>query len=213
MEFNNQIFNQTWFNEKYNLSQAVLYRRGSLERSSYSDSPKEYWYSSAFRLDAKRSIALLAVLPLFAGGRKYDQIDSLRLKIAKMASNYRLEGDWKLVGEILQRTVSLDIHSTWSIIAKTMTTNVWFGNFLPLMLEAVKALRLRTIYSSVTTDKRKVQYPKRKRGYDDKGSMTPSHKWLPKQGNLLTQEREKVEIVPKIPPRYAWWWRMGKGSG
>jgi len=208
MQFN-EIFKETW-KEIGNETKVSL---GSLDTSACPDSPMEFWIKGEFRIDGRKALALLAVLPFFGGAKNYSLIDSLRSHLGRMASNGQLQGEWKLVGEILSSVHSLDVYSTWMIILRAKSTNMWFGNLVPLMKEAIKAIKLRRLYNNVLLDKRPVIRPKRKRGYDDKGSMTPIHKWLPKY-YPSTGTSEKKIVTVAVPRKHFWWGvYKGKGSG
>lgn len=61
-----------------------------------------------------------------------------------------------------------------------------FGNLLG---EGLKALKHIKIYKL----RYKVIYPKRKRGYDDKGSLRPSDRWLPDSDYTLTVLHNEIE--------------------
>lgn len=201
-----EIFNCSWD------SLGPQVRNFSARTSSCSDLELELRCSPEFLITAKDALAVLAVLPLVTNGvRNYFQIESLRNHIATMANQYRYQGEWDVVGSLLQTSNSLQVYDTWKVIMSNMNEFDWFGNFLPRMKRAVKALTWKPRYVSVVEDTRRVKAPQRKRGYDDKGSRRDSHKWTP--GKPLKQEKELLRPV-KEPPAFAWFgvqrWRRSE---
>lgn len=202
------------FLETFNRSWEILgpdVRNFSARTSSSPDLELEFRCSQEFLVTARDALAVLAVLPLVSKGtRSYFQIESIRNHIATMACQYRYQGDWEVVGSLLQHSNSLQVYDTWKVIMSTMNAYDWFGNFLPHLKRAVKALTLVPRYISVVEDTRVVKEPQRKRGYDDKGSRKSSHKWTP--GPPLKREKELKKPV-KEPPSFAWFGvQRGRGS-
>lgn len=194
-----KIFDQTW--------EVLRNPCGKIaeETSLCSDNPMELWCSGEFLTDANRALAVLAVLPLVCPStRNYSCLHSLREHIAKMVDNYRHEGKWEIVGRILSTTTSLQVYDSWMIIMENMTPNEWFGNFVPLLVQALKSLRWRKVYQFVTEDPRPVRKPQRKRGYNDKGSQRPPHKWLPRNAYVRKDILEPTKV--KEPRSFAWFW-------
>jgi hypothetical protein len=206
MDFN-KVFLETWD------SIGDLSRKIAAEASSCPDSPMELWVSDEFLRTAKDALALLCVVPLcIPSTRNYFLIQNLRNHLAKMASNYKLEGDWCIVGQLLEHDTGLQIYVIWKTVLAIMTPQDWFGNFVPRLRSAIKALRWRTMYSSVVTDPRPVRWPQRKRGYDDKGSWRLSHERIPREAWVSEDNRAKVR--PREPHPFAWFWLWRiEGSG
>jgi hypothetical protein len=204
----NKVFLETWD------SIGDLSRKIAAEASSCPDSPKELWVSGEFLRTAKDALALLCVMPLcIPSTRNYFLIQNLRNHLARMASNYRLEGDWFLVGQLLKQDTGLQVYVIWKTILASMTPQDWFGNFVPRLRSAIKALRWRTVYSSVVTDNRPVRWPQRKRVYDDKGSWRLSHERIPREA-WVTRENNFIKVTPKEPASFAWFWLWRiEGSG
>jgi hypothetical protein len=129
-----------------------------------------------------------------------------------MASNYRLEGNWILVKQLLEQDTGLQVYDNWKTVLANMTHQDWFGNFVPRLRRAIKALRWRTVYSSVVTENRPVRWPLRKRGYDDKGSWRLSHERTPRES--WVREDNLIKVTPREPAPFAWFWLWRiKGSG
>jgi hypothetical protein len=204
----NKVFLETWD------SIGDLSRKIAAEASSCPDSPKELWVSGEFLLTAKDALALLCVVPLcIPSSRNYFLIQNLRNHVARMASNYRLEGDWFLVGQLLKQDTGLQIYVIWKTVLGSMTLQDWFGNFVPRLRKAIRSLRWRTMYSSVVADPRPVRWPQRKRGYDDKGSWRLSHERIPKEA-WVRLENKLTKVTPREPAPFAWFWLWRvEGSG
>jgi hypothetical protein len=203
----NKVFLETWD------SIGDLSRKIAAEASSCPDSPKELWVSDEFLRTAKDALALLCVMPLcIPSTRNYFLIQNLRSHLARMASNYRLEGNWFLVKQLLEQDTGLQVYGNWKTVLANMTSQDWFGNFVPRLWRAIKALRWRTVYSSVVTDNRPVRRPRRKRGYDDKGSWRLSHERKPRES--WVREDNLIKVTPREPASHAWFWLWRvEGSG
>jgi hypothetical protein len=108
------VFNSTWdiLTEKSNGE------LNSLRSSLQSDPFPEIWVSGEFLHNAQDALAVLAVLPMSFESRNYFQIQELRDHLGRMVQNYSFQGDWKVVGEILQTTDSTEIYSTCNILFK-----------------------------------------------------------------------------------------------
>lgn len=200
-------FNQTW--EIF--SREAHGELNSLRSSLQSDIPTELYVSGEFLKTSKDAISVLLILPFVIGARDYFQINQIRESIGRMARNYSYQGDWKVVGEILEQSTSLDIHSTWIILFETINENDWYGNYVPRLIRAVRSLRTKKVYSSVSEDLRPVHKPKRKRGYNDKGSQRLSHQWLPREYPELGKKKLQKPIKEPLP--FYWFWRYQRGSG
>jgi len=95
-------------------------------------------------------------------------------KIFQRARNANFQGNWMLVKEYLQ-----DIQNTeekaFLFLRKHFHPRDIFGNLVPLMKRLSRCIRVGTPAPP------RVRKPQRKRGYDDKGTLRLSHKWLPEQ--------------------------------
>lgn len=201
------VFNPTWDL----LMEESRGELNSLRSSLQSDPFPEVWVSGEFLHSAQDALAVLAVLPFAFESRNYFQIQEFRDHLGRMTQNYNFQGDWEFVGEILQTTDSTEVYSTWEILFKRFNEHDWFGNFVPRLISAMKALRIRTKYHSVVEDLRPVRKPKRRRGYNDKGSKRSSHQWLPQEYPELERKKPRIDI--KEPKPLFWFWRYQKGSG
>jgi hypothetical protein len=194
MDFN-KVFTESW---KF-LSSTNFFAELT---SSSPDIPQRFWVKDSYLRNAREAIAVLLVLPLvLPGSRSYFLISDLRDHIKKMAENYRSEGEWEIVREILQSSTSLDIYSSWTIRLNRVSTEDWFGNWIPELRRAKRSLKVQQCYSSVSTDTRPYLEPRRKRGYDDKGSLLDNSL---KGRNQPRPERAKPKILAKIPRGFAW---------
>lgn len=197
MKLSNQEFFRT-----YDILRSHCEKKAE-EASLYPDLPKRIWISDCFVRNANEALAVLAALPLVCPStRNYDLISDLRQHIAKMASTYRYEGQWKIVAEILSTTDSMVIDPTWNLITENMSKEDWFGNFVPKLVQAIKALRWQKVYHSVVEDTRPYHRPQRKRGYNDKGSSRPNHKWLPRYAYA---REDSFYLTVKEPLPFRWY--------
>lgn len=160
------------------------------------DLPWEIWCKGQFLQNSKEALAVLAWLPILNQGIDgYFRINNIRIHLFKMTKAYGSQGEWKIVEEILTTTDSLTIEPTWSLIMKNMNEYDWYGNFIPLLLRTRRAMFQRKVYS--LEDKRPVRKPQRKRGYDDKGSLRPAHRWLPWNAYARNEVPEKILKEPQ----------------
>lgn len=84
------------------------------------------------------------------------------------------------------------LHSKAETLIFLLETSLWhsrdfFGNMIPLIEEQLRKLFWRRIRFEPVCE------AKRKRGYNDHGSKTPSHKWLPKFDESFTREQNDLE--------------------
>lgn len=200
----NLIFPESW---RKGLGEVV--KSFSARTSSCPDLLKEIWVKDNFVKDPDTAVAVLMILPLCCPGvRNYGYIENLRTHIGKMVSNYNYEGKWKLVGEILSETTSLEVFSIWTKVLNSMSVEDFFGNMFPILRKAVRSLKWRRTDYSVVTDKRPYRKPLRKRGYDDKGSRRdPSRAYL---GTIHpSRVKEKVAVSIRLPRSFAWYASYG----
>lgn len=201
-----ETFNSTWELIGPNV------RKIAETTSSYPDIPVEVWTKQGFPRNAREAISLLLILPMvIPSTRNHFLISQIREHVDNMAYRYRYQGKWSVVSEVIQNAdQSSSVVETWDILLPYFNENDWYGNMVPLMMKALSSLRWRKIYSSVTEDSLVIQ-PIRKRGYDDKGALRPSHKWLPSEYQI---EIKEIERNPRKQPQpFRWFERFGKGSG
>lgn len=165
--------------------------------SSYSTSPNRVSVPVESALEAIATIfAVSAIFPERAGFLKMDILE----KIARIARNYQYEGKWSLVQELLE-TKNIPYYLSL-VLCEHFSPEDLFGNLAPLVRK--KALQIK--FRKYQTQKPRVRYPKRKRGYDDKGSLRPSHLWLPKDVHLgPNPEREDRTHRISYPRNKAYW--------
>lgn len=204
MEFSNDVFFETWdfVQDKVN----CFADRNPL----CSDSPVEVTVKGELTR-ARDALGILLVLPmLIPSTRNYDIIANLREQIWKTAWRNNLEGQWYLVAQILQRSDSLSIYSTWEVVLEHCSPQDWFGNIVPLMANSIKRIYLKPKYSFDSESTAPVNKPQRKRGYNDKGSRRDSNAlawYIPDE----PEETTILEFHYKNPPRYAYFGYLERG--
>lgn len=85
------------------------------------------------------------------------------------------------------------LKSKSSMIMFLQDTNLWtqrsfFGNVLSKTMSQKVNRNLR-----FRKRNKKIRYPKRKRGYDDKGSLRLAHEWKPSSDFSLTELQQEIE--------------------
>jgi hypothetical protein len=144
-----------------------------VQKNTVADHPSLYSHLSEWKFHeenfkkAKRAVFLL----LSAGGLALTPLEeeSLKRRLSVICSKRRLEGEWKLVGYLLQVPLApgLQLRVVYS----------WYGSLRPIFGEK---RRFRFVYRSmkrVAIDaplNSPVKKPQRKRGYNDKGQLRSS---------------------------------------
>ena len=128
-----------------------------------------------------------------------------REELARRAYHYQYQGKWEVVRQLVQLRL-LTPYTVWCILLINFSIEDLFGNLLPLTGRIANTARLVKLYKR---NSQTVIYPKRKRGYDDKGTLRPPEKWLPfgPFGSII--EREPMEPVPGPHRRHCW---LGKSK-
>jgi len=129
------------------------------------------------------------------------QIFGLRTSLAQTAYNHRYNGHWNTVQDILEREPTLQ--GTIEGMLLNMNEDEIFGNIVPRAGKFAFRLKQRR-FSSVKGDTRPVRRKVRRRGYDDKGTLLPPHKKLPKEGlppgEPRHDRRNNVQLKDPSPP-------------
>lgn len=204
---------------------STICQQWSQETSACSDPdgnyPKEIWFNKGFQIQTPfTAIAVLVAMDYISSWSSYNQRERLEKHIHEMASSYRFQGRWKIVGEIQQiPALRSGINGRMSILCKYYSKNAIFGSLLPLVWKILKFHYITKIpqyrkYRDSEVWKYFEPKPKRKirrRGYDDKGSRTPDDKWLPgSDWSLEEKELRSLELknqfkLQEPPSRY--WYR------
>lgn len=86
---------------------------------------------------------------------------------------YNYEGKWKVVQEILEQPLTpFNIVTT---VVRELSLRELKGNVLPLVPLLAENYKIVVRQVHVVKRPKKVRYPQRKRGYDDKGSLRLAH--------------------------------------
>jgi hypothetical protein len=205
------------------LSFGEICRKFSEKTSSQSvpEDPHEVWLRCFLDLEnsygAKATIFALCFSR--QGWSRAESYERLLTHIYHLCENHMFQGSWKDVAALL----SIDFYSAGDYgilqeVAKQMSKEDFFGNFLPLAYRIVeKNLCLKSILKhqkelSKREKYRGIRRKVRRRGYDDKGSLRPSHKFLPGTDfSLLEKERLRQELFDSVPklklPKKRYWYR------
>lgn len=180
--------------------------------------PNQLWMKVSVERPSEAIAALLVISYLRIGTRSHFFIENILEHIFRMAKNYKFEGKWNRVGQSLSRQdfESLGIYGFLESIQEYYSENDFFGNLLPVAYFFLERniFIVKTFYKpyrkSSIFDDRPVKRKVRRRGYDDKGSRRPDHKWLPKYDLWLEEEeQERKKRIPsyhrKDPPIFTWW--------
>lgn len=135
--------------------------------------------------------------------------ENLLNQIYHYASCHNFEGKWTLVGEVLQQDLfSRGIYGLLSIMIKDMSSEDFFGNFLPkvyLIVESGLIVRnYANIYRENLSRRERLKGVRRKirrRGYNDKGSRRLPHEHH--ETGYDYSFRIKDEEIKKLRQKYA----------
>lgn len=129
-------------------------------------------------------------------------------KIAKMAMNHNYEGRWEIVQQLLE-TTNLPYNVGQKLFEHFSPSDI-YGNLNRLIKRKATEITLTKPRTRTT----RVKYPKRKRGYDDKGSLRPLHRWLPSQVHLgPNPEREDRTDRSFKPRNKSYWFKVKRKRG
>lgn len=153
--------------------------------------------------DAMEALATLVALDIATPStRNYHKIENIRLHIARMATNYNCDGRWKYIKDYLQNVRPFVVKDVIEYIMTIMNEHDYFGNFLKLVRQQIRKIKVVKTYNSVYLDSRPVKQVIRKRGYNDKGSLQPQHI---KGRNQPRLPREIIEAIAKEPKKWQWY--------
>lgn len=184
-----------------------LTRRIAENTSRYSSNPSKIKVSVH---SAQEAIACILALVCITPERGGFIRENLLRELHRMAENYNYEGKWEIV-RILSELQTLTPYVVMSVISEYFSKEDFYGNLSKLSLELIKRMEVVDYYKY---HEHKVKYPKRKRGYHDKGSLRSPEKWLPKDVwlgmNPEKESREKYVYRPRNP--YYWLNEKNKGD-
>lgn len=110
--------------------------------------------------------------------------------VQRTARTNQFSGKWKLIEEILTKPIFTE-EKMFYLLRKHFSKEDIFGNLVPALRRCSKAIHIRKF-----KDNRPVRKPRRKRGYDDKGSLLLPHQkhsaWTFKGPN---PEKEPLEDI------------------
>lgn len=152
--------------------------------------------------DAREALAALFAMVTILAERDGEYKIFFTDHLAKMAYNYKYEGHWRTVQEILELSTMMPYQIT-EVLLRKMSPEDYFGNFVPLVKRVTKRIRFVKVYQN---NRNRVKRTQRKRGYDDKGTLRLSHQWLPSDVHLgCNPSREDRRSKSYTPRNSAYW--------
>ena len=174
------------------------------DASSYSDSL--FWKIHPESLKDARGCQLSIVVSSFIGITDFN-LELLYKQIFVIGDKFNWQGPWEFVFKQLQTPPVPYLQL--QILLQTMQTEEFFGNWLPRMIRILRGFKVINPYISKP---KKVKYPKRKRGYDDKGHLPDRSK----PGAIAVPERKKKHLLDEIYQftEYNWYpsWYVEKNN-
>lgn len=136
--------------------------------SSYSDIVILKLHPNSLRSSRRCVLAYLVKVCL---GMNPIEEEQLKKQFAKIVDKYREQGEWKLLGELLELPTTP--YPVFAKILATRSPEAFFGNDIKLIKSILRGLRVTSPYE---TKRKRIKVPSRKRGYDDKGSLRSTTK-------------------------------------
>jgi len=177
----------------------------SQRTSPYPDIPSELKVGQEALKDARRCLAVLVALEFIHGTGDYFRVARTRETIARMAEKFNGEGAWKHVLDYLQNVPSFQIADSLSFVLRIYGSNAYYGNFLDLLIRIFEDIEVVESYHIWKPwELPALRQPRRKRGYDDKGSRRLPHTDHGISPRLPYGEPEKIHIRIREPRRHQW---------
>lgn len=172
--------------------------------SSYHDL-SNWRFPQSLWLRAKDVRNLLMALSFL--GLPDEQQNRFRERAHKIAERYKYEGQWSEVKELLSlQTTAPGRILSWYF--EKHSPEDWFGDTLRRI---IKIMRSGKTYNPYLPNKGKVKYPQRKRGYNDKGSLSSFDKLSPEHLAKTERDRSEYPALNK-QPFYPDWYQAEKLS-
>ena len=135
-----------------------------------------------------------------------EQQNMFRKKCHQVSEYHKFQGEWLEIEELLQ----LQNNAPGRIISfylERHSSDAWFGTDLPRI---IRIIRSGKTYNPYLPKKGKVNTPQRKRGYNDKGSLSSTDK-LTLQHWITPRDRTELPDISKTP-FYPEWYVRDKNS-
>jgi len=163
--------------------------------SSYSDIL--LWKFNGNLYQKARDTKLLVIAIAFMG-LPDDQQNRIRQRAHKIAEFKNYQGEWAEVEELLQLQHNIPGKIlTWYLTKHSI--EAWFGNDLKRIIKIIATART---FNPYLPTKKPVKKPQRKRGYNDKGSLSSVDKltlehWKKRRTITKITDIEKTPFYPK----------------
>lgn len=193
-----EFFERFWTNSRENVMQF------SARTSPCSAIPSWFTVSEELLPDARHCLALLVALEFSSGTGDYYRMEPLRQHIANKAKRYSYQGRWSDVKSYLETVKPQVLRESLSFLLNIMSLDDFFGNFLPLLKKFWRNIEVKVQRTLASWELPRVKYPKRKRGYDDRGSRSLAHEFhgISTRIPYGEPERESIRIIEPRPYRW-----------
>lgn len=193
--------------------------------------PQEYWleYFSVLEKPDGALAVILALAYTRPGWSSAEYSEKLLVHISRLAKNHGYQGKWRKVGEVLQLDLyTLGIRGILRQITKDMSPEDFFGNFLKKVYSIIENnLKTRSQFRPYRELNKQERYRGirrkiRRRGYNDKGSLSPNSAWSKEEQRDRWIEEKEIQRQQslqsfhlKLPPARYWYqshYGVGPGS-
>jgi hypothetical protein len=153
----------------------------TLDRRNYLivSRPSEVLAANIQNANEAKMVLFLIALNIEFGSISHFASYQIREALAKTAYNHKYLGKWATVQDLLECPPNLQGYCE-GILLSSNEPEV-YGNIVKRSKRFLKRVRSKRYYQA-TKDTSRVRQKVRKRGYDDKGTLRPDHKWRSAQG-------------------------------
>ena len=135
-----------------------------------------------------------------------------RERYARLVRQHRREGHWKIVEVLIQQPQGYYYYV--DVLNKNFSPEDIFGNIIPALRRKIASVRCESRKArELRLSRRPVKKPVRRRGYNDKGSLRPSHTWLPDNAYSRPELPPEPEVHFRAPRPHQWIPKTSRGSG
>jgi hypothetical protein len=142
---------------------------------------------------SERDFEILAIISRFCEG-----VPSCLLRL--FLENQRLPNLW----EDIRAELDMPLDRLVLYLSRNFSERDFYGNFLPRVKKILTLTHLRRHFQ--LRARRLVRH----RGYRDKGSLRPSHQWLPRNDWSLTELQNQIEEEREFNPIYFFFCGLGE---
>lgn len=196
-----QFFERFWTQVE---AKVIQMKRRIADHMSLYPEHSDLWIQLSPANNAFQCILDILVLEfLLPGTRTRHQTFDQRERMAYLIKKYRRQGYWKVVEEMIQQPQGLIF--LLQVLVEHFSPEDLFGNLVPAFLRRLASAKPQ---SKETRQRKLEQRPvarkSRRRGYNDHGSLRPSHQWTPEFAYAKPAAPKEPDVVFYAPRPFQW---------